>query len=398
MTTRRNFLSYFGAISIGACAMPMHAMASGWGQQSPPDSDHPPGGGPGSNKDGSKRPGEDEMDEALEMLAPYGASFRGGLSNHGPMTAEALISIGHQDAVIGWVGSYLRRLEERPKASARIEAAQWEEALGKRSRSGDWHVLFSSELAESPWQKVVGRWVPRLAPGTAAAGLHSVIRVGHAVGSLTIKENALRLDELARALAYWAAEFMPLPGEFTEAGKLAPSAAVGQIEALPDEFRQSGGLITTQLGELVGFEPFTKAIDLVDPASGSPDFMAELVATFAGTLFNTTSNSFDFLHAVTGAAAVAEFLPHVEKEHRDVVKAYTWQATAGIFARYSQPGLVAKVDLNATKFDAERMAKLAVESGDEHTIKLTAACQREWLRNPDPRLLAAAMERIQRHG
>ena len=62
----------------------------------------------------------------------------------------------------------------------------------------------ANELAESSWQEVVGAWGPRLAPGIAAAGLHGVIRVGHAVCSLRAKENALRIDELARALSYWA--------------------------------------------------------------------------------------------------------------------------------------------------------------------------------------------------
>jgi len=339
-------------------------------------------------------PGSGEMDEALEMLAPYAPSFRGGLSNHGPMTAEALVALGHHDAVIRWVEGYRKRLERRPAPRKRIDASQWKDALGDGARSRDWDEWFSNELAESPWRDVVGLWVPRLAPGIAAAGLHGVIRVGHATCSLAVTENTLRLDELARALAYWASDFLPLPGEHTVAGKLSPSRALKEVELLPKERRAGRGLITTELKDLLGFEPFGGAIDLVNPAAGSPNFIAELLATFAGTFINTTSNSFVFLHAVTGAAAIAELLPYVKIEDRAGVLAYTWQVTAGILARYGQQNLVADVDVGSNNESIDRLAKLAVATGDEHTIKLASACTREWLRNPDPRLLAAAAERI----
>ena len=41
---------------------------------------------------------EDALDEALERLARKGPEYGGGLSNHGPMAAEALVALGRARA------------------------------------------------------------------------------------------------------------------------------------------------------------------------------------------------------------------------------------------------------------------------------------------------------------
>lgn len=53
------------------------------------------------------------MDQALSMLAGCGPEFGGGLSNHGPMAAEALLALGRGEEVERWVASYRTRLGER---------------------------------------------------------------------------------------------------------------------------------------------------------------------------------------------------------------------------------------------------------------------------------------------
>lgn len=304
------------------------------------------------------------------------------------------MALGHHESVIPWVERYRKQLEPEPTPQQRITSSGWRDALGDRARTGDWGQWFSNHMSESPWQEVVAKWVPRLAPGMAAAGLHGVIRTGHAVCALAVRDSEPRRDELAQALAYWAAEYMALAGRFTDPGDLAPGKALLEVEALPDNQRKSRGLIATQLGELAGFEAFAKVINLVDPSAGSPDFMSDLVSTFAGTFSNTTANSFDFLHAVTGSAAVVELLPYVPGPKQDAVRAYAWQSTAAIYARYSRPGLSATLRAKPKVDDFDRLAALAVDRGDAHTIKLAAACRREWLRNPDPRLLTAAARRV----
>jgi hypothetical protein len=41
-----------------------------------------------------RAPSYSPLDEALEILAPYGIELKNGNSNHGPMVAEALCAMG----------------------------------------------------------------------------------------------------------------------------------------------------------------------------------------------------------------------------------------------------------------------------------------------------------------
>ena len=45
-----------------------------------------------------------EIDEALEMLEGTGPEFTGGLSNHGPMAAEALVALSPLRSAIVVIG------------------------------------------------------------------------------------------------------------------------------------------------------------------------------------------------------------------------------------------------------------------------------------------------------
>ena len=165
------------------------------------------------------------LDEGLGRLARTGPEFAGGLSNHGPMAAEALVRLGRADAVEHWLDGYLRRLDAAPRPADRISDETWREALGQHGRVADWEAYFRAQLAGPPWRDVLARWWPRLVPGIAAAATHGVIRTSHAARSLAAAEAAAtdtgpRRDELARGLAYWAASYLELPGPARTGGQL----------------------------------------------------------------------------------------------------------------------------------------------------------------------------------
>src|SRR6266436_1834929 len=151
------------------------------------------------------------LDDALELLAPYGIALTNGNSNHAPMVAEALCALGRPDAVMPWIERYRERLVARGPVGERIDAAEWRTALGQRDRFAAWSALFAEELREAAWRAVLDRWVARLAPGVSAAATHGAIRVGHAVRALAEGESPQRRSELADALASWAASYSELP-------------------------------------------------------------------------------------------------------------------------------------------------------------------------------------------
>jgi hypothetical protein len=153
----------------------------------------------------------DVLDEVLDQFAKRGPEFGPGLSNHGPMAAEALVALGREDAVTTWSEWYVAKLDSPMDARNPIARDEWREALGDMRRAGDWSVYFARELDELPWQKALDVWVARLAPGIMAGATHGILRTAHAVRSLGRGETAHRRRELAEGLAYWAARYQELP-------------------------------------------------------------------------------------------------------------------------------------------------------------------------------------------
>jgi len=142
----------------------------------------------------------DVLDETYDRLRTTGPEFRGWLSNHGPMAADALIRLGCGEEVEVWVNGYTPRLDEAPAPRWDIEEAEWREVIGDPSRLGDWCALFNRQLGEQPWREVLGRWWPRLLDGAAASAAHGLIRTGHAVRALLEQPTAPRRAELGQAL------------------------------------------------------------------------------------------------------------------------------------------------------------------------------------------------------
>lgn len=167
------------------------------------------------------------LDEAYTRLHEMGPEFDGdeegnnGLSNHGPMVAEVLVRRGFDETVPRWVDRYLPRLEGVRGPDEVITDMNWRSALGDGHRLGDRVAFFRRSLAEQAWRDVLVTWWPRLLPGIAASATHGVIRVGHAVSTLTGgDESAPAVAELAHGLAFWAGRSRTVPGVDALAGDL----------------------------------------------------------------------------------------------------------------------------------------------------------------------------------
>ncbi|MBV8139053.1 MAG: DUF4243 domain-containing protein [Deltaproteobacteria bacterium] len=335
------------------------------------------------------------LDEALEILEPYGPEYRGGLTNHGPMAVEALCALGRTDAVIPWVDKYRRGLEPRPLPRERIAPPAWRDLLGRESRVADWMAFFENEMQDRPWRQVLTTWVPRLARGLIAAATHGPIRVGHAARGLAHADTAQRRRELAEGLGYWAATFDVLPGHApgqpTRTGAF-PSKMISTLNVLPLEQRGNFTLISQALAQLDTFKPFANMLDLVDTSGDGGAFLSDLTATFARVyLANARSvlSTIVFVHSVTGPSSLRPMLPYLSASDAAVALGYAWQAAAALFTVY---GLTAapQDSFTSPSYDHEDLVARAIESGDEHAIKFTEVCLREYELNPQPEYLVAA--------
>lgn len=342
------------------------------------------------------------MEDALAILAPTGPEYAGRLANHGPMAAQALVALDRPDAVVPWVESYKKRLLAHPGGTRPVDPKSWREALGDNDRVGDWIVYFRGELQERPWKMVLAEWTARFSPGVVAAAFHGAIRTAHAVRSLEAQETKARVAELAEGLGYWAATYNALPESATPAKPPAgrkPSAAIAAVPMLPKDKQISYGNITDRLSPLDGFTPFLGVADAVD-ASGDPGaFMSDLTETFAMVYLASATRGtvITFLHGVTGPAAVRTLLPYVSPEEQHRLLRYTWQACASFSS--SAGGKTAPPPASGTKLPSrEELTERAIATGDEHSIKFTEACFREYALNPKPVYILAAQDGVARLG
>jgi Questin oxidase-like len=339
------------------------------------------------------------IDEALDIIHRTGPDLVGGNSNHGPMVAEALLTLDRPDAVISWLEGYKNRFQDRPQPRHPISPGSWHESLGDSSRSADWVAFFDGQLAEAPWQSVLQAWVPHLAPGLMAAATHGLIRTSHAVRSLATGETLQRLHELAEGLGYWAARYQVMPGR-PSGGQIghSPREAVQLVGRVHHGDFDPHGAIVQQLKGLDEHPEFATAIDLVDTTSDLAQHISEITETFAGIYLANPTGLIAFVHAVTAPSALRLLAPYLTDADARLAARYAWQACAGIYAWYSTTPPPAPTDFVPPIESPEALVDRAVVAGGAHTIKFTEACLREYALHPRPVYLVAARDAAERVG
>jgi hypothetical protein len=344
---------------------------------------------------GGAVPSHDAMDDALELLASTGPEYHGGLANHGPMAAEALVNLGRPKAVVPWVEGYRTRLDSHPSGTRRISESDWTEALGETKRVGDWIVFFRRRVEERPWRDALSEWVPRLSPGLIAAAFHGVIRTAHAARSLALKETPARRAELAEGLAYWAANYHTLPAATHAApAGVTPSKALANVAIVPRAERIGSGNIDARLGPVERLPEFLGVADLADPSGDASTFLSDLTATFAGVFLASVppGSLITFVHSVTGPSAVRLLFPHLDAPAKQAALRYAWQGAAAFYSGFG--GLAPRERSDGPLPAREDLIDRAIATSDEHAIKFTEACLREHAVSPNAAYLLAARHAI----
>ncbi len=335
------------------------------------------------------------IDEVLERFARTGPEFGPGLSNHGPMGAEALVTMGRADVIAGWSEWYAARLREHPDARNPIAADDWREALGDITRVGDWVAFFEQELDGRPWRDVLDTWVARLGPGVMAGATHGILRTAHAVRTLASSgEGDRRTHELAEGLGYWAARYQELPGRLGAPGALDIPSALAGLPRSADAITHRGLIFETV--KEIDAEAFASAINAV-ALTGVDEFVTGITRAFVRQyLANAHHAAIAFIHTVTAPSSLRILAPHLSAATTEAAMRYAWQACASIYAAYATGASVDPPPDEAAGFDSAGLIDQAVAARDEHAIKFTEACLREHRVTGDPAFIVAARDVVVR--
>jgi hypothetical protein len=338
--------------------------------------------------------GNDAFHDALDRLTGTGYEFEGFLSNHGPMGCDALIELGAADNVPRWVDLYRHRLEVEPETRAPIDPAHdsWRSALGDITRVADWTAMFHRTLQETPWQEILGIWWPRLLPGLVAAATHGVIRTAHAVRGIDRAGTAdeLLLRELAHGLGYWAARYEELPVKRPSLnGDRSIPVVIGSLAAVnPGEDSGEPGIISTlRLVQRVPSFDDILATAGNDGLNGVLDAFTAVTTSAAHAFVAHPGPAIPMVHALTAPAAVKLILPHLPESLWPNSLAYSIQVSAAVVTMFATPQ-IKPVPTDVPKI--ENLIDRVIKHGDEHVIKMTEACLREYAIDPDPHYVLAA--------
>lgn len=348
---------------------------------------------------------EDALDRALVRLQPFAAEYDDGLSNHGPMAAEALAWLNPRADVEQWANAYAARLQRARPLGRPLDAESRRAARGQPERLDDLRAtLLAEHDAERGFDldEVLARHWSDLVDGYAAAAFHAPIRVGHAVRALERRDSAPRRRELLEALAYWYASYQSVPGpaaaeDATQPaleGLLGIEAGLAALPRLsPAHAAAAPRLISARIALTAHIEGFAEAAaQLRFPEAMSPSTaLSALARICAAASIDHPKARFTFLHGVTGTAALRTLSRHLDGAGVRAGLTSVVRAAAAVWATHHRPD-EASPPADLPRASPASLRTVAARSTDEHTIKFTEALLAEHglAPAPAPELLDAA--------
>jgi hypothetical protein len=337
----------------------------------------------------------DALNDAFKRLEGFTYLDAPGFACHGPMGAETLSTLGHNDLVAGWVEQYSKRFQPLPAPPPKnaidpADAQTMCEALGDPSRMSDWAAMFRAEFWGRPWQDVVKQWAPRLLAGYGGALTHGLIRTAHAVRAVSTDAtpSGLMLDELASGLALWAATFKVLPGRIKPSGGLTLSQAIERLPRPIEPWPMFEAGTFSRIDELEGF---ADAVDALAPPPSSEDALSALIAQFCAVIVaHPNVFAVPLVHAVTPIAAARTLLPYLPTVTVEQLYGQLWKVGAAITVAFTPAGPGENANTESDPGSPDELLARAVAHQDPHSLKVSEACVREYAVNPDPIYLLAA--------
>ena len=295
------------------------------------------------------------LTDLLDAGAGFDAEYGGGLSNHRPMALLALARLGASDArLTAFAQAYSTRLQPAPPPARWPAGDAWASRLGQRDAWPAYRDLFLHWLLTEDASAVLQQALPRLMQGCGAAAFHGLIRTAYAL------QSGLG-QELADALAYWACRW-------TELGQSQSAGSVMDAETLLQQLRcvQSDSDRIGQRMKAAAAMPHFQ--DTVARLRVHDHTLPQLAALAAKA--HAATGNFTTVHLVTSAHAMRLLLPFLD-EPLPALQAYWCAFAAAVCAAGLQAGAIPPPQ------PWPLLVAAALQSDDDHLIKLVDSCREE---------------------
>ena len=322
------------------------------------------------------------LDALYAELHRMGPSLRNGFTSHMPMVVEALFGFGAVEAACRAVRDHAAFGTPRPAHVAPIDPADFRAAFGDALRFSDWSVFFRNELETHGVARALDLWCARLASGFVASATHGVLRTAHAARAYAASPSAVRRIEIAEGLALWASEHQTLPGgamspfEGTTPTMSEVRTRLARVPRVPRHARRPEGSLVAALAAIDDVAEAFATSATLRVVGDVTDAVLVVAEVFAETFLAEARDGLTglvFTHAITSTEAVVELARWVSDATGRRLVAEAFRSGAALLAVY------ASETPNDVMPAPEPMAKAiasAITSGDDHVIKLTAACAR----------------------
>lgn len=309
----------------------------------------------------------------IEAAHRFGAFYRGSLANHLPMALVALDGMGADDAAIERFQARYQASHLEPLGPAAFEIVPGAEEphFGNAAAFPAWVAYFEKRIRAEGVTAVLAAVLDSLMASVESGAFHGAIRAAYALESGSPRE-------MAHALAYWSAA-REAPIRLPKvAGTDSPEAVLRAIssDASIAGRRAPGRSITIRARGVMDRADFRDYVGRAEPARLSLDTLAAaMIRAYAA------SGDFTILHGVTGCHA-ARLLVRFARD-RDAAVRRLWAALVAAYMGEGAPAIDGWRLEGGDALDWPAIHARAARCDDEHDVKLTYTCWREWQETGD---------------
>jgi len=296
--------------------------------------------------------------------------FKSGETNHLPMALYAMEKLNATEKEMKhFIVEYEKThdMEKLHVAKSVIYENNWIEYLGNNDMFEDYQVFFNSEIKRLGWEKTIITYFNRIISGIASEAFHCLIKLCYAIES----KNS---EEVVNGLAYSCACYFEIPTIEKDKSKKSVAEIIKDIENSNwfSKHTYEGNTISKKLIKVFHDPEFSTHIQF-------PDFTNEVVIQqLKNSVLKIHLAKWNFisLHMVTSFHSLKIIEPFILNKEDLYIK--YWTSIIGCLLAINKVANTNSALDIVCDFSWEVTFKKAIETMDEHAIKLVYSCFMEY--------------------